>query len=218
MAKVDVKNLDGKTVGSVDLDESVFGAEVNEHLLWEVVKWQRAKSRVGTHSTKRRSEVSGGGKKPWKQKGTGGARQGSTRAPHFVGGGSAFGPKPRDYEHGANKKAVAGALRSALSLRAKEQKLVVLDGFALDAPKTASVHKAIATFGAKKALFVDGANHALLLSTRNLQNAKFLRHDGLNVYDVLDHDTLIVTKVTLEAVTARLKTEKKSRKSAQGAA
>lgn len=217
MAKVEVKNLDGKTVGNLELDESVFGAEVNEHLLWEVVKWQRAKTRVGTHSTKRRSEVSGGGKKPWKQKGTGGARQGSTRAPHFVGGGSAFGPKPRDYEHGANKKAVAGALRSALSLRAKESKLVVLDGFALDKPKTASVQKALDTFGAKKALIVDGANEALLLSTRNLQHAKYLRHDGLNVYDVLDHDTLIVTKATIEAVTARLKTAPKSDKS-KGAA
>ncbi len=208
MAKVDVKNLDGKTVGSLELDDSVFGADVNEHLLWEVVKWQRAKSRVGTHSTKRRGEVSGGGKKPWKQKGTGGARQGSTRAPHFVGGGSTFGPKPRDYEHGANKKAVAGALRSALSLRAKEQKIVVLDGFALDKPKTQTVEKALATFGAKKALIVDGANETLLLSTRNLQQAKYLRHDGLNVYDVLDHDTLIVTKATVEAVTARLKTAK----------
>ena len=108
--KTEIKNLDGKTVGNVDLDDSVFGVEVNEHLLWEVVKMQRARTRSGTASTKRRSEVSGGGKKPWKQKGTGRARQGSSRAPQWVGGGKVFTPKPRDYEYHVPKRVMAGAL------------------------------------------------------------------------------------------------------------
>src|ERR1700756_1782224 len=136
MATIEVKNLDGKSVGKVDLDDSVFGVEVNEHLLWEVVKAQRAKQRAGTHSTLRRDEVRGGGKKPYKQKGTGNARQGSTRAPHFVGGGKVFGPHPRDYEYTVPKKARRAALASALSLRAQESKLVVVDKLSFDAAKT----------------------------------------------------------------------------------
>src|SRR6476619_8615372 len=136
MAKIEVKNLDGAKVGDIDLDDSVFGVEVNEHLLWEVVKAQRAKRRAGTASTKRRDEVRGGGKKPYKQKGTGNARQGSTRAPHYVGGGKVFTPKPRDYSYSMPKKALAGALRSALSLRAKESKIIVVDKLVFDAIKT----------------------------------------------------------------------------------
>ncbi len=205
MATIDVKSLDGKKVGSVDLDDSVFGVEVNEHLLWEVVKAQRAKRRAGTHSTKRRDEVRGGGKKPYKQKGTGNARQGSIRAPHYVGGGKVFTPKPRDYEYHVPKKVMAGALRSALSLRAKEQKIVVVDSFTLDAPKTKLVDKAVKTLGGKSALLVDGKNETLRKSTRNLQHAKYLAPEGLNVYDVLDHETLIMSRATLDAVTARLK-------------
>src|SRR5215471_16019461 len=134
--KTEVKNLDGKKVGEVELADAVFGVDVNEHLLWEVVKAQRAKKRAGTHSTKRRDEVRGGGKKPYKQKGTGNARQGSTRAPHYVGGGKVFTPKPRDYEYHVPKKVMAGALRSALSLRVKEAKLVVVESFSLQKPKT----------------------------------------------------------------------------------
>src|SRR5256714_13621959 len=131
--KLDVKNLDGKVVGDIELSDDVFGVEVKEHLLWEVVKAQRAKKRAGTHSTLRRDEVRGGGKKPYKQKGTGNARQGSTRAPNFVGGGKVFTPKPRDYEYSLPKKVMAGALRSALSLRVKESKLVVVKDFELAA-------------------------------------------------------------------------------------
>lgn len=215
MATIEVKNLDGKSVGNVDLDDSVFGVEVNEHLLWEVVKAQRAKRRAGTHSTKRRDEVRGGGKKPHKQKGTGGARQGSTRAPHYVGGGKVFTPKPRDYEYHMPKKAMAGALRSALSLRAKEQKIVVVDSFLLAAPKTKLVDKALKTFGSKSALLVDGKNETLKKATRNLERAKYLAAEGLNVYDVLDHETLIMSRATLDAVTARLKGAPRSQ---QGAA
>ena len=205
MATIDIKNLDGKSVGKVDLDDSVFGVEINEHLLWEVVKAQRAKKRAGTHSTKRRDEVRGGGKKPYKQKGTGNARQGSTRAPNYVGGGKVFTPKPRDYEYHLPKKAMAGALRSALSLRAKEQKIVVVESFTLDAPKTKLVDKAITALAGGSALLVDGANESLKKSTRNLQRAKYLAPEGLNVYDVLDHETLIMTRSTLDAVTQRLK-------------
>ena len=205
MAKVEVKNLDGKKVGDVTLDDAVFGCEVNEHLLWEVVKLQRAKRRAGTHSTLRRDEVRGGGKKPFKQKGTGNARQGSSRAPNHVGGGKVFTPKPRDYEYTMPKKAMAGALRCALSLRAKEAKIVIVDSFALDAIKTARVGKALAALGAKKALIVDAENEKLGKSTRNLPGAKYLRPEGLNVYDVLDHETLILTKAIIEAVTTRLR-------------
>jgi large subunit ribosomal protein L4 len=205
MATIEIKNLDGKTVGNVDLDDSVFGVDVNEHLLWEVVKAQRAKTRAGTHSTKRRDEVRGGGKKPYKQKGTGNARQGSTRAPHFVGGGKVFTPKPRDYEYHVPKKVMAGALRSALSLRAKEQKLIVVDSFTIDAPKTKLIDKALDALGGGTALLVDAKNETLKKSTRNLQRAKYIATEGLNVYDVLDHERLIMSRATLDAVTARLK-------------
>lgn len=206
MASIEVKNLDGKTVGIVELDEAVFGVDVNEHLLWEVVKMQRAKARAGTHSTKRRDEVRGGGKKPYKQKGTGNARQGSSRAPQYVGGGKVFTPKPRDYEYTMPKKAVASALRSALSLRTKEQKLVVLDGFALDAVKTKTVSATLkALANTNNALIVDGENDKLAKSARNLPKAKYLKPEGLNVYDVLAHETLVLTRESLDKVTARLR-------------
>ncbi len=205
MAKIEVKNLDGKGVGEIDLDDRVFGVDVNEHLLWEAVKMQRAKQRAGTHSTKRRNEVRGGGKKPYKQKGTGNARQGSIRAPHYVGGGKVFTPKPRDYEYAMPKKALAGALRSALSLRTKESKLVVVEDFALDAIKTARVAKVLAALGAQSALIVDGENEKLAKSARNLGAAKYLAQDGLNVYDVLNHETLILTRPVVEAITKRLR-------------
>src|SRR5512146_1399886 len=129
MAKLDVKNLSGKSVGSIELDDSVFGAEIHEHLLWETVKWQLAKRRAGNASTKRIGEVRGSSKKVWKQKGTGNARQGSRKAPHWVGGGSVFGPKPRSYDYAMPRKAKKEALRSALSLRIGEKQLIVLDKF-----------------------------------------------------------------------------------------
>jgi large subunit ribosomal protein L4 len=205
--KIDIKNLDGAKVGDLDLDDAVFGVEVNEHLLWEVVKQQQAKRRAGTHSTKRRDEVRGGGKKPYKQKGTGNARQGSTRAPHFVGGGSVFGPKPRDYSYVLPKKVMAGALRSALSLRAKEAKLVVVDGFQVEPPKTKRVAQALTKLGTDKALIVDGKNEPLARSARNLAGAKYLAPEGLNVYDVLKYDTLVLTRSSVDAVTTRLRGE-----------
>src|SRR5262245_1770193 len=142
MPKLEIKNTSGKAVGSIDLDEAVFGAEVHEHLLWEVVRWQLAKRRAGTASTKRLGEVRGSSKKVWKQKGTGQARQGSRQAPHWVGGGSVFGPKPRSYAYDLPRKVKKAALRAALSLRATEQKIVVLENFTTDG-KTKSVAKTL---------------------------------------------------------------------------
>src|SRR5688572_23650798 len=168
---------------------------------------QRANKRAGTHSVLRRDEVRGGGKKPFKQKGTGNARQGSTRAPHYVGGGSTFGPKPRDYSYTMPKKAVASALRSVLSLRAKEQKLVIVDGFQLGDIKTKKVVSALGKLGATSALLVDTENDLLSKSTRNLKAAKYLRPEGLNVYDVLDHETLVLSKAVVDYLHTRLKTD-----------
>jgi large subunit ribosomal protein L4 len=205
MAKIDVKNIDGKTVGNVELDDAVFGVEVNEHLLWEVVKLQRARARSGTASTKRRDEVRGGGKKPYKQKGTGRARQGSSRSPQFVGGGRVFTPKPRDYDYSMPKKAMAGALRSALSLRSKESKIVIIDSFTVDPIKTSFVAKALKALGSDNALVVDAENEKLARSTANLPKAQYIAPEGLNVYDVLNHETLVLTQASLEKVTARLR-------------
>jgi large subunit ribosomal protein L4 len=206
MAKVDVKNISGKSVGSVDLDDSVFGAEIHEHLLWEVVKWQLAKRRAGTASTKRIGEVRGSAKKVWKQKGTGQARQGSRQSPHFVGGGSVFGPKPRDYSYEMPRKAKKTALKSALSLRASENKLIVVDSFDTDG-KTKSVASALGALGtSKKTLIVDGkANDKLVRGAKNLATSQWLAPEGINVYDILRHDTLVMTKSAVESITSTLK-------------
>ena len=197
---IEVKNVSGKNVGQVELEESVFGDDVNEHLLWEVVKWQRAKARSGNAKTKGRSEVHGSNLKPWKQKGTGRARSGAPNSPVWVGGGQVFGPQPRDYEYTMPRKARKKALRCALSLRASEQKIIVLDKFAVDG-KTKSVVSALKALGGKKVLIVDGDDNAnLVRGTRNLKVAKWLAPEGLNVYDVLNHETVILTKGSLEKV------------------
>ena len=209
--KIEVKNTEGKGVGSVDLDDAVFGVDVNEHLLWEAVKWQLAKRRAGTASTKRLGEVRGSSKKVWKQKGTGQARQGSRQAPHWVGGGSVFGPKPRDYSYDLPRKVKKAALRSALSLRASEQKLVVLDKFSTDG-KTKSVAAALKALGAgDKALIVDGkTNEQLVRGARNLARSQWLAPEGLNVYDILRHDVLVLTQAAAQQVTEALKAGAKS--------
>jgi len=211
MPKLDVKNISGSTVGSVDLDDSVFGAEVHEHLLWEVVKWQLAKRRAGTASTKRLGEVRGSSKKVWKQKGTGQARQGSRQAPHWVGGGSVFGPKPRSYNYAMPRKAKKAALRAALSLRAAENQLVVLDSFSIGGPKgsTRSVASALKALGAgqpdHKVLIVDaGSNLNLVHGARNLRSSQWIAPEGLNVYDILRHQTLVVTQAAVASITAAL--------------
>src|SRR5262245_5125721 len=206
MPKLDVKNITGKSVGSIDLDETVFGAEVHEHLLWEVVKWQLAKRRGGNASTKRLGEVRGSSKKVWKQKGTGQARQGSRQAPHWVGGGAVFGPKPRSYEYDLPRKVKKAALCCALSLRASEQKIVVLDNFSTDG-KTKSVAKALEALGAgEKALIVDAkTNEQLVRGAKNLARSQWLAPEGLNVYDILRHETLILTQAAAQQVTEALK-------------
>ena len=204
--KIEVKNVSGKGVGSIDLDDAVFGADINEHILWEAVKWQLAKRRAGTASTKRYGEVRGSAKKVWKQKGTGQARQGARQAPHFVGGGSVFGPKPRSYEYKLPRQIKKAALRAALSLRASESKIIVLDAFGTDG-KTKSVAAALATIGgSKKTLIVDAkTNEQLVRGAKNLATSQWLAPEGLNVYDILRHDTLVLTKDAAEAVTAALK-------------
>ncbi|HEU0037260.1 MAG TPA: 50S ribosomal protein L4 [Kofleriaceae bacterium] len=203
--KLDLKNISGQSVGSIDLDDAVFGAEVHEHLLWETVKWQLAKRRAGTASTKRLGEVRGSSKKVWKQKGTGQARQGSRQAPHWVGGGTAFGPKPRDYSYNMPRKAKKLALRSALSLRASEQKLVVLDNFNTDG-KTKSVANALKALGGTKVLIVDAKDNGnLVRGARNLKSSQWLAPEGLNVYDILRHETLVLTQAAAKQLETSLK-------------
>jgi large subunit ribosomal protein L4 len=197
MAKFDVYDLEKKKVGELELADAVFAGEVNEHLFYEVVKAKLASDRSGTHAVKNRSLVSGGGKKPYKQKGTGRARQGSTRASQWVGGGKAMGPKPRDYAYDVPKKVRKAALRSALALRGKDQKLLIVERWAPAAAKTSAAAKVLATLGVRKALVVDdGQNVALARSVRNLDGSDFLAVEGLNVYDILKHDALVLTAAT----------------------
>src|SRR3954451_2298376 len=173
--QIDIVNIEGKKVGELALAGAVFGAKVKDYLLWELVKAQMAAKRAGTHDTKTRAEVRGGGKKPYKQKGTGNARQGSTRAPNHVGGGKVFGPHPRSYAYTVPKKVKRAALASALSLRAQENKLVVVDKLSFDAPKTKKLASMLKSLGLKSALVVDGKQNAnLLKSGMNLPKSKTL--------------------------------------------
>jgi large subunit ribosomal protein L4 len=203
--QIDIVNIQGKKVGSADLADAVFGAEVKDYLLWELVKAQQAARRAGTHSTKTRANVRGGGKKPYKQKGTGGARQGSSRAPNHVGGGKVFGPHPRSYEYTVPKKVKRAALASALSLRAKEKKIVVVDTFAFDAPKTKTMAGILKALGTAKALVVDDKGNAnLFKSVRNLPKAKVIAPEGLNVFDILNHSDLVIAAGVLKLVENRV--------------
>ena len=203
--KIEIKNTAGKAVGSIDLDDTVFGCEIHEHLLWEAVKWQLARRRAGTASTKRLGEVRGSAKKVWKQKGTGQARQGSRQAPHWVGGGSVKGPKPRSYDYKLPRKTKKAALRSALSLRASEKKLVVVDNFTTDG-KTKSVATAIAALGGNKTLIVDAKSNGMLVrGAKNLASSQWLAPEGLNVYDILRHETLVLTQAAAQQITEALK-------------
>ncbi len=211
--KIEMKNISGKGAGSIDLDDSVFAAEIHEHLLWEVVKWQLAKRRGGNASTLRVGEVRGSAKKVWKQKGTGQARQGSRQSPQWVGGGSVFGPKPRSYDYTMPRKAKKAALRAALSLRASEQKLVVLDSFTTDG-KTKSVANALTALGLggkHKVLIVDAKDNSLLArGAKNLPKSQMIASEGVNVYDILRHDTLVLTQAAAKAVEAALLEKDKS--------
>ncbi len=201
MANVSVYNMEGKEVGSIELNDAVFGVEVNEHLVHMAVVNQLANKRQGTQSAKTRSEVSGGGKKPWRQKGTGHARQGSTRAPQWTGGGTVFAPKPRDYSFKMNKKEKRIALFSALSSKVAENKIIVVDEFKLDEIKTKKFVEVMNNLKANKALVVvEEDNKNVVLSGRNVPTVKVEANNEINTYDVVKYDTLVVTKAAVEKI------------------
>jgi large subunit ribosomal protein L4 len=203
--QIDVVNIDGQKVGQMDIADEVFATKVKEPLLWEAVKAQQAAKRAGTHSTKTRMFVRGGGKKPYRQKGTGNARQGSTRSPNFVGGGVVFGPHPRSYEYTLPKKVKKAALASALSLRAQEKKLIVVDKLTIETPKSKRMAGVLKTLGFASALVVDDkGNLNLAKSIRNLASHSCLPPEGLNVYDILNHGGLVIARDAVKAVEARI--------------
>ena len=195
MANVSVYNMEGKEVGTMELDDAVFGVEIKEHLVHRAVVLQLANNRQGTQKAKTRSEVSGGGRKPWRQKGTGHARQGSTRAPQWTGGGVVFAPKPRDYSFKLNKKERRLALKSALTSKVVENKIIVLDAFNMDEIKTKKFKAVMDALKVSKALVVvDGDNTNVVLSARNIPEVKTASTNTINVYDILKYDTLVVTQ------------------------
>ena len=205
MAKLNVIDLEGNGVGEIDVADEVFAVEVKEHLLWEVVRWQRAKRRAGTAKTKERNEVAGTHAKMYRQKGTGRARHGAPRVNLFRGGGGSHGPRPRSYAFSVNKKARVGALRSALSLRASEGNLVVVRELAVPDAKTRNLAAALRKLDAQKALLVDDEdNVSLRRSSRNLPSAQHLPPEGLNVYDILRYPKLVMSESSLRAIEARL--------------
>lgn len=201
MATVSVYNIEGKEVGTIDLNDAVFGVEVNEHLVHMAVVNQLANKRQGTQKAKTRSEVSGGGRKPWRQKGTGHARQGSTRAPQWTGGGVVFAPVPRDYSFKMNKKEKRAALKSALSSRVEEKKFIVLDEMNFDEIKTKNFKKVLDNLNVNKALVVlEDDNKNAAMSARNLPDVKTARTNTINVYDILKYNTVIATKAVVAAI------------------
>ena len=195
MPKVDLLNIEGKKVGDIELSDDIFAVEVNEDVMHEVVVNYLANQRQGTQSTKTRSEVSGGGKKPWKQKGTGRARQGSIRAPQWIKGGIALGPKPRSYKYTLNKKVRRLALKSALSSKVLENKLIVLDSLNFDEIKTKNMSKVLSNLNVTKALVVlPESNLNVQASARNIPNVKTALVNTINTYDILKYDAFVVTK------------------------
>ena len=199
MASVKVYDIEGKEVETLELNDAVFGVEINEHIMHKAVVGQLANNRQGTQSAKTRSEVSGGGRTPWRQKGTGHARQGSTRAPQWTGGGIVFAPKPRDYSFKMNKKEKRIALLSALSSKVAESKIVVLDEFKLDEIKTKKFVEVMNNLKVENALVVlEGENKNVVLSGRNIPSVKVTATNEINTYDVLKYTTLVVTKAAVE--------------------
>ena len=195
MANVSVYNMEGKEVGKMDLNDAVFGVEINEHLVHMAVVQNLANKRQGTQKAKTRAEVSGGGRKPWRQKGTGHARQGSTRSPQWKGGGVVFAPTPRDYSFKMNKKEKRAALKSVLTSRVQDNKLIVLDELKLDAIKTKEFKKVMDNLKVGKAMVViDGQDENVILSARNLPTVNTAMAENINVYDILKGDTLVLTK------------------------
>ncbi len=195
MAKVSVYNMEGKEVGTIELNDAVFGVEVNEHLVHMAVVQQLANNRQGTQKAKTRSEVSGGGRKPWRQKGTGHARQGSTRSPQWTGGGVVFAPVPRDYSFKINKKEKRAALKSVLTSRVLDNKLIVVDELKLDEIKTKKFQAVMDNLKVKKALVVIADNdEKITMSARNIPTVKTALVNSINVYDILKGDTLVLTR------------------------
>ena len=201
MANVSVYNIEGKVVGTIDLNDAVFGVEINEHLVHMAVVNQLANNRQGTQKAKTRSEVSGGGRKPWRQKGTGHARQGSTRAPQWTGGGVVFAPVPRDYSFKMNKKEKRAALKSALTAKVEEKKFVVVDEIKFDEIKTKNFANILKNLEVSKALVVleDGNDNAVI-SAKNIADVKTAAINTINVYDVLKYNTVIATKAAVAKI------------------
>ncbi|NCP62116.1 MAG: 50S ribosomal protein L4 [Alphaproteobacteria bacterium] len=204
--KTELKTLDNKKAGEITLPASIFGCEAREDLIARVINWQLAKRRSGTHSTKRIQDVSGTGKKPFKQKGTGNARQGSLRAPQMRGGATMHGALPRDHGYDLQKKVRALGLKSALSVKASEKKIVVLEDFSLKTAKTKDLAARIANLGLTSALFIDGdnVNSDFLRAVANLINIDAMPTQGANVYDIMRHDVLVLSKAAVEKLEARL--------------
>lgn len=202
--QIDVVNEKGQAQGKTEVPDALFATEVNETLLWEMVKAQRASRRRGTHKTKKRGEVRGGGRKPLKQKGSGQARQGSERAPNHVGGGTVFGPQPRDYSYRLPRTARVAALKSALSSRAQAGAVVVVEGLKFAAPNTKRMVGFLQGLGDERGLVVVHDDAVLRRSARNLQRSKCLDVAGINVYDILDHNKLVFTREALAQLIARL--------------
>ena len=201
MANVAIYNMEGKEVGTMELNDAVFGVEINEHLVHLAAVSQLANKRQGTQKAKTRSEVSGGGRKPWRQKGTGHARQGSTRAPQWTGGGMVFAPVPRDYSFKMNKKEKRAALKSALTSRVQANKLIVLDQLTMDAPKTKAMQNVLNSLNVNKALVVTKENDAnVVLSARNIPDVKTALVNTINVYDVMKYNTVVLTKDAVAAI------------------
>jgi len=205
MPVLDLYDIDKNKVSEVDLSDLIFGAEVNESAIYEVVRMQMAARRQGTASTKERSFVRGGGKKPWRQKGTGRARSGSSRSPIWRGGGIVFGPHPRDYSFSVPKKVRKAALKSALSLKCRDQKIIVLKDFPMEEIKTKKFKDVLDRFGLKSVLFVlDGSNEKLEKSSRNIQSLKMMRSEGINVYDLMRYEHLILMEPSVKNIEGAL--------------
>ncbi len=201
MASVSVYNKEGKEVDKMELSDSVFAAPVNEHLVHMAVVLQLANKRQGTQKAKTRSEVRGGGRKPWRQKGTGHARQGSIRAPQWKGGGVVFAPVPRDYSFKMNKKEKVAAMKSVLSSKVSENKLIVVDSLDFEAPKTKEMKRILGNLNAEKALVVvEGEAANTILSVRNLANARGVYSNSISVYDMLKYDTVVVTRDAVKTI------------------
>ena len=201
MANVSVYNIEGKEVGTIDLSDAVFGVEVNEHLVHMAVVNQLANNRQGTQKAKTRSEVSGGGRKPWRQKGTGHARQGSTRAPQWTGGGMVFAPTPRDYTIRLNKKEKRAALKSALTSRVNENKFIVVDSLSFDEIKTKNFKAVMDNLKVSKALVVlDEESTNAAISAKNIPTVKTARVNTINVYDILKYNTVVATKAAVASI------------------